>query len=771
MNSRSTLLVLAVALGTATGALSQPLVNLGLVGVGRLPADSFDQLGPADDTLGGLFSSLWLDPATLTRDGNTYRAVLYAAPDRGFGNGTTAYLPRLQQLRFAITPASGPGPFPQDQIALANTGTLLFAENGHLFTGFDPDDTNFVSYPRTLDSGLGEGLRSLDPEGVARAADGSWYVCDEYGPLIYHFNPAGTLLETLGVPDAYVPRLGPSFPRVINFLAASIIATNDSGRYNNRGFEGLSITPDGTRLVTVLQSPLVQDGESRNPSRNTRILVYDLQPLSPTFHQPIAEYVHVLPLSAAEANNRHTPVSEILALSNTKFLILQRDSRGRGGDPGPFLYKRVVEVDASAASNILGTGYDLEKGAPGQLSLPRSGLPTNITAVASRDLVDIINPAQLARFGLNVEPTNHNANTISEKWEGLAVLPLNDPAAPNDYLLLVGNDNDFKAGQVFHNGVLVGTNEVVVDVMLLAFRIGEDHTAPTLSGPATLTAAAGANCTLPSILGKITATDNSAAPVSLSQAPASGTVVTLGAPITVTVSGKDAAGNAAAPITLEVTVTDQTPPVLQVPTNLVVSTSPGACSAPVNFTVTATDNCGSPTVRCSPPSGSTFPKGTTTVLCSATDPSGNVAIKSFTVTVQDTEPPAIVSLVPSRSQLWPPNHALVPVTIAVRATDNCEVMETRITGVRSNEPESGPGQQDAPDSVIGGPLLVYLRAERLGGGAGRLYTITVRCTDSSGNIATQDVVVTVPHDRGTQGSNEGGESSGLGEREGTLDSR
>src|SRR5262249_12360404 len=150
------------------------------------------------------------------------------------------------------------------------------------------------------------------------------------------------------------------------------------------------------------------------------------------------------------------------------FLILQRDSRGRGGDPGPFLYKRVVEVDASKASNILGTGYDLEKGAPGQLSLPRSGLPTNVVAVTSRDLVDIINPTQLAKYGLNLAPSNQNANTISEKWEAMAVIPLNDPQAPNDYLLLVGNDNDFLASVVYHNGVAVGTNDVTIDNMLLA---------------------------------------------------------------------------------------------------------------------------------------------------------------------------------------------------------------------------------------------------------------------------------------------------------------
>src|SRR6185503_1640137 len=153
------------------------------------------------------------------------------------------------------------------------------------------------------------------------------------------------------------------------------------------------------------------------------------------------------------------------------------------GDAGNFLYKRIVEVDASAASNILGTGYDLEKGAPGQISLPRAGLPTNVVAVISRDLVDILNASQLAKYGLNLAPSNQNINTLSEKWEGLGVIPLNDPAAPNDYLLLVGNDNDFRAPVVYHNGQPVGTNAFSSDNVLLAYRIGADAIAPTVVCP------------------------------------------------------------------------------------------------------------------------------------------------------------------------------------------------------------------------------------------------------------------------------------------------
>jgi len=56
----------------------------------------------------------------------------------------------------------------------------------------------------------------------------------------------------------------------------------------------------------------------------------------------------------------------------------------------------------------------------------------------------------------------------------------------------------------------------------------------------------------------------------------------------------------------------------------------------VSYTVTATDPDNSPsqlTINCSPASGSTFPIGTTTVNCTASDPSGNSSSGSFQVVV------------------------------------------------------------------------------------------------------------------------------------------
>jgi Metallo-peptidase family M12B Reprolysin-like/HYR domain len=107
-------------------------------------------------------------------------------------------------------------------------------------------------------------------------------------------------------------------------------------------------------------------------------------------------------------------------------------------------------------------------------------------------------------------------------------------------------------------------------------------------------------------------------------------VVTAGARIKI-----EAIGNVFFDVSnANLTIADTTPPVLTVPGPIVVNaTSPAG--RVVTFTATATDNVDpSPTVVCVPPSGSTFPIGTTTVTCTATDASGNSSSASFTVHVK-----------------------------------------------------------------------------------------------------------------------------------------
>jgi hypothetical protein len=65
--------------------------------------------------------------------------------------------------------------------------------------------------------------------------------------------------------------------------------------------------------------------------------------------------------------------------------------------------------------------------------------------------------------------------------------------------------------------------------------------------------------------------------------------------------------------------------------------------------------------------------------------------------------------------------------------------------VTSNEPITGLWRGDiGPDWEITGDLTVNLRSERSPKGNGRVYTITVECTDRSGNATQSSVTVAVP---------------------------
>jgi hypothetical protein len=80
----------------------------------------------------------------------------------------------------------------------------------------------------------------------------------------------------------------------------------------------------------------------------------------------------------------------------------------------------------------------------------------------------------------------------------------------------------------------------------------------------------------------------------------------------------------------------QAPTIVCPPNQIAMATTacPVAAGAVVTYPAPmASDNCALQSVICNPPSGSTFPVGTSTVICTATDSSSNTATCSFAVTV------------------------------------------------------------------------------------------------------------------------------------------
>jgi hypothetical protein len=177
------------------------------------------------------------------------------------------------------------------------------------------------------------------------------------------------------------------------------------------------------------------------------------------------------------------------------------------------------------------------------------------------------------------------------------------------------------------------------------------------------------------------------------------------------------------------------------PANLIRSNKPGECGAVINYQAPMAEGVCGGAVTCAPPPGAFFPIGTTIVSCaSGPDSSG-----TFTVTIQDTQGPSISDVSVSPSALSLLDHKMKDVTVGYDASDNCSGKVTRSLDVSSNEPIRRADDGDAyPDWEIMDAQRVRLRDEKASKGNGRIYTITVICTDANGNSSSKAVTVSVP---------------------------
>ncbi len=193
------------------------------------------------------------------------------------------------------------------------------------------------------------------------------------------------------------------------------------------------------------------------------------------------------------------------------------------------------------------------------------------------------------------------------------------------------------------------------------------------------------------------------------------------------------------------------PPVVTC-SELTESNDPGECSASLDCESIA--SCHDPegshvTQICDPPGP--YQVGVTSVTVECSDDQV-ISSDICHVTVEDNEPPEITAeLYPST--LWPPNHRMVNVEATVTATDNCETADVVLSSISSNEADNGAGDgntiNDIQDAEVGvADFRFRLRAERAGGGTGRIYTAAYSATDGSGNSASAAGFSVVPHDQG-----------------------
>lgn len=367
--------------------------------------------GIPGNRLGGIGSGL------AYAGGNTFLAL----PDRGPNakpynsavDDTTSYIVRFHTLSLSLAPGD-PGsalpftltPMLVDTTLLSSKAPLVYGtgasvglgsgapalnaiDRTHYFTGrsdnFDPAQPSTNPFNARL-----------DPEGIRLANDGrSVFISDEYGPYVYEFDRrSGRRLRVFTLPAKFaVSRLSP--------VGADEISGNASGRVANKGMEGLAITPDGQKLVGIMQNSLMQDG-----GPTVRIVTIDI-PSGRT-----REYAYTLTTGSG--------VSEILAVNAHQFLVDERDGKGLG-DGSKAKVKQIFLIDLKDAAEVGGIA--------GEANLAPNAVPKTLFL----DIVTVLNA-----HGIPSEK-------IPAKIEGLAFGQDVVVGGRRKHTLYVANDNDYTA--------------------------------------------------------------------------------------------------------------------------------------------------------------------------------------------------------------------------------------------------------------------------------------------------------------------------------------
>lgn len=357
---------------------------------------------------GGFGSAIAADP----NDPN----VFYLLTDRG-PNAAGSAANSIIFGKADFTPQIGKFRVDGGKLILEET-ILLKNAAGQVLTGL-PNPSGEGSTGETafdlLGQSLGSSVDGLDSEGLVRDSDGTFWVSDEYGPHLVHFDATGKTIERI---NPFGTGTGGRFlPKVL------------ARRRPNRGMEGLTITPDGKTLVGLMQSPLYNPSSAAvSGSLVLRVLTFDIATGA------TKQYVYLM------ENASLTGCSEIAAITNTTFLALERDGNYGGNSVNPATFKRVYKFDLAGATDI----SDPSNGAGGTIYNTKT--VEELKDKAGLQGAGIVPVTKTLVFDLltGISPVYPH-----DKAEGIALLGNN--------ILAISNDDDFGVVDNGANGFMTKT--------------------------------------------------------------------------------------------------------------------------------------------------------------------------------------------------------------------------------------------------------------------------------------------------------------------------
>jgi hypothetical protein len=403
--------------GNAAGTVSATAAPGRLAAVATFPAVSVADLqnrrlpGSIDNDrgllLGGVGSDLW-------RAASDPVGEYWMVTDRG-PNGKVKPQGAKERRTFPI-----PAYSPQILHVRVDGGTVeilssipIVGRSGRPVTGLPNHEIQEVPYTFDAQAALAVNPSGLDVEGLVRTPSGEFWAVEEYAPSLVRIDANGMVLRR------YVPQ-GVEIDGA-DYAVAPVLPGILKSRSSNRGFEGLTVSPDGSTLYLAIQSPLANPNpKTGNKSRNTRLLAFDV-----ASERVTAEYVYRFE-PIADFDPSAKPAAEEMKLSALApagpgtLLVLERTDS----------VAKLYLAELSGATNILGSRWDDPRTSP---SLEAVGNPAEdgITVLAKSLAVDLSSIAEMP-----------------DKIEGVAIVDRSTVA--------VANDNDFDVGNFDRAGNNVG---------------------------------------------------------------------------------------------------------------------------------------------------------------------------------------------------------------------------------------------------------------------------------------------------------------------------
>lgn len=163
--------------------------------------------------------------------------------------------------------------------------------------------------------------------------------------------------------DPFVAKMGKDGKMVASLPSTpmfKMFPTENKGSRNNATFEALSFSADGKSLWVGMEAPIYEDGPLPTVSSGavSRFTQYDR---AGTVLRQVAYPIDAFPAAPAAGKSADNGVSEMLAINDHQFLVIER-AGVQGADDAYVNYIRLYEIDTTGATDVRGlaslTGTD-----------------------------------------------------------------------------------------------------------------------------------------------------------------------------------------------------------------------------------------------------------------------------------------------------------------------------------------------------------------------------------------------------------------------------